>query len=72
MVGKTIVLAALAGLLVASGLGTGVAADKGHDTMEICHSPPGNPENAHTIRVAAHALPAHMAHGDDVSGPCEG
>ena len=40
------------------------------DKVTICHIPPGNPENAHTIRVGASAVPAHLAqHGDGV-GAC--
>ncbi|MCH8344312.1 MAG: hypothetical protein IH983_10020 [Planctomycetes bacterium] len=39
--------------------------------VEICHLPPGNPANAHTIIVGAPALPAHLAHGD-FAGPCNG
>jgi hypothetical protein len=38
--------------------------------VTICHIPPGNPDNAHTIRVSVNALPAHLAHGDTL-GPCE-
>lgn len=30
----------------------------------LCHVPPGNPKNAHTICVAPQAVPAHLAHGD--------
>src|SRR3990172_10222213 len=30
----------------------------------ICHIPPGNPENAHTISVSVNAVHAHLAHGD--------
>jgi hypothetical protein len=30
----------------------------------ICHIPPGNPGNAHTIHVGTAAVPAHLAHGD--------
>ena len=30
----------------------------------ICHIPPGNPSNAHTINVDNSAVPAHLAHGD--------
>jgi len=37
--------------------------------VTICHVPPGNPANAHTITVGAPAVPAHLAHGDHV-GPC--
>ncbi len=38
--------------------------------VEICHIPPGNPANAHTIRVSGNAIKAHLKHGDTV-GPCE-
>lgn len=39
--------------------------------VTICHIPPGNPANAHTITVSINALPAHLAHGDYV-GDCIG
>lgn len=35
----------------------------------ICHRPPGNPANAHTITIGAPAVPAHLGHGDSL-GPC--
>jgi hypothetical protein len=35
----------------------------------ICHYPPGNPGNRHTIEVGLPAVTAHMAHGD-TQGPC--
>jgi hypothetical protein len=35
----------------------------------ICHYPPGNPDNRHTIVIDKAALPAHQAHGDTL-GPC--
>ena len=38
--------------------------------VSICHVPPGNPGNAHTIDVAQSAVPAHIAHGDTL-GACE-
>ena len=37
--------------------------------VEICHIPPGSPDNAHTITVASSAVDAHLAHGDYL-GPC--
>jgi hypothetical protein len=36
----------------------------------ICHIPPGNPANAHTITVGNPAVPAHLAHGDKL-GACK-
>jgi hypothetical protein len=43
----------------------------GDGKATVCHIPPGNPDNAHTIRIGPRAVPAHMRHGD-VIGPCEG
>ncbi len=37
--------------------------------ITICHIPPGNPGNAHTITISVNALPAHLAHGDTI-GEC--
>jgi hypothetical protein len=37
--------------------------------MTICHVPPGNPENKHTLEIDASAWPAHQAHGDTI-GAC--
>lgn len=41
----------------------------GSDKVTICHIPPGNPANAHEITVDSSAVPAHLAHGDNV-GVC--
>ena len=38
-------------------------------TVTICHYPPGNPDNEHTIVVDVASLPAHKAHGDTL-GSC--
>jgi hypothetical protein len=41
--------------------------------MQVCHVPPDNPSNAQFISVAASAVPAHVAHGDQVltgNGAC--
>jgi hypothetical protein len=38
--------------------------------VTLCHIPPGNPDNAHTINVGASAVDAHLAHGDYM-GPCQ-
>ena len=37
----------------------------------MCHIPPGNPDNAHTIMISRNAFPAHLAHGD-YEGACVG
>ena len=39
-------------------------------TTTICHIPPGNPANNHTITIAQSAWPAHEKHGDKPI-PCE-
>lgn len=39
--------------------------------MKICHVPPGNPGNAHTLTIDASAWPAHQRHGD-TQGACPG
>jgi hypothetical protein len=35
----------------------------------VCHIPPGNPANAHTICISENGVPAHLAHGCQL-GPC--
>jgi len=37
----------------------------------ICHIPPGNPANAHTLCVGNAAVPAHLKHHGDHVGPCQ-
>ncbi len=55
---------------------TGLAAADGpceegpNGKVTICHVPPGNPDNAHTISVSPNAADAHLRHGD-YCGPCE-
>ena len=39
----------------------------GNQKVVICHVPPGNPDNKHSIRISSNAVPAHLAHGDIVS-----
>ena len=38
--------------------------------VAVCHIPPGNPGNAHVIYVSVNAVPAHLAHGDNLGGCC--
>jgi hypothetical protein len=49
---------------------TGTSLTESNDKVTICHIPPGNPGNAHSITISVNALPAHMAHGDSM-GACE-
>jgi hypothetical protein len=58
---------ALAGIIAGGALSSGAAA--GEPKVQVCHRPPGNPNNYHTITIGAPALPAHLAHGDLV-GAC--
>jgi hypothetical protein len=51
------------------GLHRSAAADQYAEKVLICHIPPGNPGNAHTIFVSSNAVPAHLRHGDTL-GPC--
>jgi LPXTG-motif cell wall-anchored protein len=71
---KRTILAVLGlAVLFAAGLGVlhvdNVAAGYEHK-VTICHYPPGNPENRHTIEVDKSALEAHYAHGD-YKGECQ-
>jgi hypothetical protein len=47
----------------------GANGGSGSDKISICHIPPGNPSNAHTIVVGAPAERAHLDHGDTL-GEC--
>ncbi|MGA9524162.1 MAG: hypothetical protein WBV82_22060 [Myxococcaceae bacterium] len=38
----------------------------------VCHVPPGNPANAHTICVGKPAVKAHLKNHPDSEGPCDG
>jgi hypothetical protein len=40
------------------------------EKVTICHIPPGNPGNNHTISVGSPAVGAHLAHGD-IDEPCD-
>lgn len=50
-------------------LALGGPAWAGNAKVQVCHIPPGNPSNFHTITISENALQAHMGHGD-FAGPC--
>lgn len=56
--------------------GATITADKfakdagGGDKKAVCHRPPGNPGNAHTLFLPASAISAHIGHGDSM-GECK-
>ncbi len=43
---------------------------QGRRCAVLCHVPPGNPENAHTIYVGLKAVSAHMRNHGDTEGLC--
>jgi|GEM_PF-2228468 len=43
---------------------------KGQKKIVICHAPPGNPENAHTIDISCNGQNGHQHHAGDYCGPC--
>ena len=57
-----VILIALFGL-------TTSAAWAGNAKVQVCHVPPGNPANFHTITISENALQAHLGHGD-LAGAC--
>lgn len=61
-------LAALLALTETAGAKSSDASNSSKKIL-ICHCPPGNPDNCHTISVSPSALEAHLAHGDTL-GAC--
>lgn len=53
-----------------------VRCGKKMNKVEICHIPPGNPDNPQTLCLSPNAVPAHLAHGDYLGScdvePCDG
>src|SRR3972149_2208278 len=39
--------------------------------INVCHFPPGNSDNAHTINISVNAVKVHLAHVGDYLGECE-
>lgn len=62
------ILRALTPLLIPISLGVSSSNAFASSKVTICHIPPGNPENAHTITVSESAVAAHTAHGDSLGG----
>jgi hypothetical protein len=66
MMKRALWIAVVAGLIVLKP----TSMQAGSLKVTICHIPPGNPANAHTITVGIAAVPAHLAlHGDTI-GEC--
>lgn len=42
----------------------------GATKVDLCHIPPGDPDNFHTISINEKAVPSHIRHGDTL-GVCE-
>lgn len=59
-------LSVLAAFLFILGGTTQAASNK----VQVCHIPPDDPVNFHTITIGEKALTAHLAHGD-LTGPCD-
>ena len=58
--------------LFSLGLFVATPVAKGDDQQcTICHCPPGNPDNCHTLTVGCSAVDAHLKnHPGDCLGPC--
>ncbi len=69
-------LGALPALAIAAGSAgggdcTGFPCGNNGNKVLICHVPPGNPDNAHTICISPNAVPDHFAnHEGDHCGEC--
>ncbi|MDQ7021105.1 MAG: hypothetical protein Q9M91_04675 [Candidatus Dojkabacteria bacterium] len=42
--------------------------DTRNSKLDICHIPPGNPENRHVINISVNALKTHVDHHEDYIG----
>ena len=74
MLFRAIVIAAISGVTCVNGAAMAREEDEkkaepGKKKVALCHRPPGNPKNAHTISVGEPATAAHLRHGDQL-GPC--
>ena len=63
---KSIFILSILSIVVFTSLATKPEGEK----IIICHVPPGNPENAHSIEISVAALQTHLNHGDSI-GDCQ-
>jgi hypothetical protein len=69
--GAAVALGALVGIKGEGPVDASSAKKQYGNKVTICHRPPGNPGNAHTIRVGEPAARAHLRnHPGDTPGPC--
>jgi hypothetical protein len=61
-------LSVVCSTFLVTALGTPLA--RAGDKVTLCHFPPGNPGNFHTISVSPSAAEAHIANHGDVPGEC--
>lgn len=61
----------VAATLLSASVAPKVVAERA-DKVDVCHRPPGNPENTRIIRISRNALADHLAHGDHLAfeGAC--
>jgi len=61
-------------LITAVGLAVPLATAEaaGTNKVTICHIPPGNPANSHSITISESAWPAHRDNHGDYMGVCDG
>ena len=65
-------LRGLAVAIMALGVSAAPASAGPPAKVELCHVPPGNPANAHTITVSERAAESHLNnHSGDHLGPCQ-
>ena len=69
----TIAVIAMVAVIMGTSAFAPAMADKpgtvNEDKFQICHIPPGNPGNAHTISISVDDVGDHEDHGDTL-GPC--
>jgi len=67
---KFILIILIAFAAMVTGFNNSVLAQGGTAKVQVCHIPPDDPTNFHTITISEKALSAHLEHGD-AGGPCD-